>query len=394
METIEEKLKYIGLDLNNIPKFLKEFKPLDFRPSKLVEDNSHVVYKYIPINKIQILVTPKNRLDSLDEKYAKAAPIGAYLEPKNEEDIERHAKFLEMLKKVKIKEIEETYEEQKKLNKKIPFNVKYNKSYAWQIYYSEFSDEYFMMVPSEDTEYDKLFLLLKMQIEFNNKKSKNIPNIFAPINSMDYSETILKKSEIKDIENYLWLFTKNWTNIYEVCEPNGNMSLQIVGETIVYENIKSMYKMKLYSKEEANSFYQHIKALFIMQTELFAHYKFKTKVNQKNELEFYFNNTKLKYGDLADFIEKEYKTLQKKDENQDKDIDEKKEELQKLKNISSQKDAEYLDKQRQITAYLTCRKTFLGKVKYFFKHKKTFSKPEDKNTIEVDNPIQPLMRKN
>ena len=192
-ETIEEKLKYIGLDLNNIPSFLKEFKPLDFRPSKVKLDNEHIVYKYVPIDKIQILITPKNRLENIEDKYTKAAPIIAYLEPDREENIERHVKFLSMLKQVTIKEMDRALEEQKILNKNVPFCVKYDKSYAWQIYYSEFSNQYFMMSPSEDADYDKLFLLLKMQIEFNKSKSKKVQQIFVPINYMDYSETYLKK---------------------------------------------------------------------------------------------------------------------------------------------------------------------------------------------------------
>lgn len=379
-DTIEEKLKYIGLDLNKIPKFLKEFTPLDFRTSKIKEDNKHIVYKYIPINEIQILITPKNRLDDIEEKYAKAAPIMAYLEPKTQEDIERHAKFLFMLKQVSIEEIEIELEEQKKLNKKIPFSIKYDKSYEWQIYYSENSNQYFMMVPSEDYEYAKLFLLLKMQIEFSKSKSKKVPQIFVPINYMDYSEVTLKKSEIKDIENYLWLFTKDWTNVYEIYDKEGNISLQIIGQTNVYENIKSKYKITLSSKDEATVFYQYLKALFILQTELSMHYKFKTQINSKSELEFYYNNTKIKYENLSKFIEDEYIKLQKQDEKNKKQIKKQQEELNKLKKLAKQKENEYLDKQRQIALYLECKKTFFGKVKYFFKHKKTFSKTTNKNT--------------
>lgn len=377
--TIEDKLKYIGLDLNNIPEFLKEFKPLDFRTSKLKEDNKHIVYRYIPINKIQILITPKNRLEDIEQKYIKAAPIIAYLEPNNEENIERHVKFLSMLKQVSIYEIEQAIDEQKKLSKKIQFDVKYYKSYAWQIYYSESINEYFMMVPSEDAEYDKLFLLLKMQIEFSKSKSKKVPQIFVPINYMDYSETYLKKSEIKDIENYLWLFTKDWTNIYEVYDKNNDLSIQIVGQTNVYENIKSKYKIKLTSKENAISFYQYLKALFVLQTELFMHYKFKTKINAKSELEFYYSDTKIKYENLSEFIENEYINLQKTDLKFEKEIQKKKEELVKLKDLSKEKENEYLDKQKQIALYLECRKTFFGKVKYFIKHKKLNTKVENKN---------------
>ena len=376
-DTIEEKLKYIGLDLNKIPKFLKEFTPLDFRPSKLKEDNKHIVYKYLPIDKIQILITPKNRLDDIEEKYAKAAPIGAYLEPNTEENIERHTKFLSMLKQVTIEEIELAIEEQKKLEKKIPFEVKYYRSYAWQIYYSEFSNQYFMMVPSEDTEYDKLFLLLKMQIEFVKSKSSKAPQIFVPINYVNYSETYLKTSEIKDIENYLWLFTKDWTNIYEVYDKNNNLTLQIVGQTNVYENIKSRYKINLANKEEAVSFYQYVKALFILQTELSNHYKFKTKINSKSELEFYYNNAKI--------IENEYKDLLKQETIKEKEIVENKETLSKLKATAKEKENEYLDKQRQIALYLECKKTFFGKMKYFFKHKKLTKKPITDSTAPVEN---------
>lgn len=386
VETIEEKLKYIGLDLNDIPEFLKKFEPLDFRPSKIKEDNKHIVYKYIPIDKIQIFITPKNRLESIEDKYAKAAPISAYLEPDTQDNIERHIKFLSMLKQVTIDEIEQAMEEQKLLIKNIPFNVKYYKSYAWQIYYSESANQYFMMLPSEDAEYDKLFLLLKMQIEFNKSKSKKTPQIFAPINYMDYSEMILKKSEINDIENYLWLFTKDWPNIYEVYDKNNDISIQIVGETEVYEGIKSKYRIKLSSKEEAIEFYQYIKALFILQTELAAHYKFKTKVNFKNELEFEYNGTKIKYENLSKFIEDEYIALKKNDIEQDKEIINQKKKLDELKNTEKTKENEYLDKQRQIALYLECKKTFFGKVKYFFKRKKSNAKTIDNNSL-VSSPI-------
>ena len=46
-DAIEEKLEYIGLDLDNIPEFLMDFDALDFRPSKTKEDNVYRVYKFI-----------------------------------------------------------------------------------------------------------------------------------------------------------------------------------------------------------------------------------------------------------------------------------------------------------------------------------------------------------
>lgn len=391
-DSIEEKLNYIGLDLENIPEFLKEFKPLEFRPSKILEDNKHLVYKFIPIDKIQIMITPKNRLDDIEEKYAKAVPLFAYLNKQDEQEKERFSNFLTMLNKVTIEDIKAAEDEQKKLTKSIPFEVKYNKSYAWQIYYSDSTNQYFMMAPSEEADLDKLFLLLKMQIKLNSKKAKDIPKIFAPVNCVDYSEKILKKSEIKEIENYLWLFTKDWTNIYEVFDADNKMTLQIVGQTNVYENLKSKYRIKLTSKEEANTFYKFIKALFVMQTELSMHYKFTTKINSESELEFFYNKTKIKYENLPDFIEKEYTGLIKKDERNKKEIEKKNKELKKLKQIAKDKESIYLEKQKQIAMYLECKKTFMGKMKYFFKSNKkmklkngeSFNRKNREKSIETD----------
>ena len=107
-----------------------------------------------------------------------------------------------MLKNLNIDNIEEIEEEQKKLNKGIPFKVKYPGNYLWQIYYSQVKDKYFMLVPTEDSNCSAFFYLLKKQL-----KKRKSPKIFVPISNVEYSSTYLKKSQHEDIENYLWLFT-------------------------------------------------------------------------------------------------------------------------------------------------------------------------------------------
>lgn len=72
-DNITDKFKYIGLDLDNIPKFIKDFEPLDYRPSKYNDEHVYKVYKYININDIQILLTPTNRLSDISEKYRKSS---------------------------------------------------------------------------------------------------------------------------------------------------------------------------------------------------------------------------------------------------------------------------------------------------------------------------------
>ena len=110
---IEKKLKYIGLDLNNIPEAIKKFEPLDFRPSKVYKENQYKQYKYISVKDIEILLSPTNRLEEIEEKYSKAMPLYSYLIPDTEENIIRHTTFLNMLNKIKIEDIQAVEEEQK-----------------------------------------------------------------------------------------------------------------------------------------------------------------------------------------------------------------------------------------------------------------------------------------
>ena len=95
---LAKKLKYIGLDLQNIPKNIQEFEPLEFRIPKFYDEKQYKQYRYVTINEIQILLSPTNRLDDLEEKYKKARPLSDYLDNENEENLVRHSTFLRMLK--------------------------------------------------------------------------------------------------------------------------------------------------------------------------------------------------------------------------------------------------------------------------------------------------------
>ena len=72
-DNIINKFKYIGLDLDNIPKFIKDFEPLEYRPLKYNDEHVYKVYRYVNINDIQILLTPTNRLSDISEKYRKSS---------------------------------------------------------------------------------------------------------------------------------------------------------------------------------------------------------------------------------------------------------------------------------------------------------------------------------
>ena len=189
---LKEKLEYIGLDLDAIPETLKLVEDLEFKPSTGFDEKKYRQYRYVSPKEIEILLSPTNRLDDTNDKYAQAKPLIEYLEPSNEDDIENREIFLRMLNEVKIEEIEEIEKEQQALTKKIPFKVRYSGNYLWQIYYSQSTDKYFMIVPIEDKDYSTFFYVLKKQLE-----KKKAGKIFVPITNADYSKQLLNKTEIQ-----------------------------------------------------------------------------------------------------------------------------------------------------------------------------------------------------
>lgn len=372
-ENIEEKLEYLGLDLENIPKQLKDFEPLKFRIPKTYEEKQYKQYRYVPVKEIEILLSPTTRLDDLEEKYKKASPLSEYLDNTSEDNILKYTTFLNMLKQFKIEDVEKVKEEQEKLNKKLPFKIKYEGNYLWQIYYSENTDKYFMLVPTQDSDYSTFFYLLKKQIE-NKREGK----IFVPIRNLEYSHKYLSKTEFEDIENYMWLFTKDWPLVYEVYSKKNELSICIIGETEVYQKVKSNYKIELKNKEEAQEFYKLLKAMFILQTELPHYFTFKTNISKNGGIEFYRDEYEMEYEDIAKWLVEEYEIGENKLKDTEVKIEEGTEKLNNLKSEVAIQEIEYLAKEKQISTFLECKKSFFGKFKYYFK----YSKKSNKNKMK------------
>ncbi len=387
-EDLQKKLKYLDFNLDNIPDKLINYKPLNFNVSRLNNDKDHKVFRFVPIDKIDILITPCLRTDSLKDKYSKALPLYRYILPaETDDDIENYTIFLKMLERMSISEIENVEKIQKQLEKKEPYKVKYAKDHMWQIYYSDSVDRYFMLVCSKEKTFAEFFYLLKKKIEFINSGVRTAPKIYVPINSMNYSEEYLNRNEIADLENYLWLFTRNWALTFEVCSKTNALSLQIVGETLVYDDIKSSYKVKLTNKNDAIKFYKLLKALFILQTEIKNHFSFITKIDSNNSLELYMGEKKITYDMLTDFIKSEFKIAEEEIKTQNQKIQELKQELEDIKEAVKVKEDEYLVKQKEISTYLEYKKTFLGKVKYFFKSSKINKKIRDESKSEIEENV-------
>ena len=63
LNILNNKVDYIGFTLGEVPDFLNEFEPLNYRVPKVYDETTYKVYKYIPIEDIEIMITPTNRLE-------------------------------------------------------------------------------------------------------------------------------------------------------------------------------------------------------------------------------------------------------------------------------------------------------------------------------------------
>ena len=225
-----------------------------------------------------------------------------------------------------------------------------------------------MLVPTTEVNNVALFYLLKKQIE--SKKSKKKFYIFVPITHMEYSGNLYTTLQITDLENYLWYFTKEWPTIFEIFDKKGNSTIKIVGKAKVYDNIVSDYIMEFTEKDKCIEKYKLLKALFLLSTSFPNDYSFKTAIGEEGELEFKYNDELITYDSLPEFVKEQAKEKTEEIKILIKEKAKKEALLKKLKKKIEEQNAEYLEKQKQISTFLECKKTFFGKVKYFFNGRK------------------------
>lgn len=384
-------LEYIGLDLNNIPKELSNIEPIHF--SDFSNSNTYKVYEYISVHDLEILITPLDRTADLREIYKLARPIYSYLQA---EDSKIKRIFNEVLDSASVKEIQKLEKLQEKL-KDIPYFVKYDKNYLWQIYYSKEDNKYFMLFPANEGETSVLFYIIKKKLEKEDTK------IFVPINKMDYKGILLNSMQINDIENYIWLFTNEWPNIYEV----SNKYLYVTGHTKINKLFNSYYRNVFDKKEEAEKFYMLLKAMFILTTETNYKYNFEPYINEKGNLELKYVNENFELSNinekdneknhlelsdediiittanLADFVDREVEKQKIRKKNLEEEIKYNEKLLNDLKEYVKKQNDIYVIQEKQIVMFLDCKKSFFKKISYFFKAKK-FVMPKLEDRIEDD----------
>ena len=373
IQNTEKILNYINLDLNNIPKEILNSDDIDIKSSEIINQRNYKVYRYLSISDINIVFTNNRRLDEPSKKIENMEDLSYYLNKKNEEE---YATFLKLIENADINDIEEIEKFQNSIKKSIPSKIKYSKDYIWQIYYIERTNKYYMIVPLQETETQGLFYLLKNKIGKNNKK------IYVPICNIDYNNKIIEGTKINALESNLNYFTKEWPSIYEVHDINENVYISVIGNVDLYANIKSAYKMTYTNKDEIMNFYKLLQTLVYLNTEIPNFYKFDIVLNQKGEMSFYYNNQEISINNLNDFYLNEIKIILNNIEEIENIQKELNQELIKLKLEEKKLHTELLYKQKQISTFLECKKTFFGRVKYFFKYSK--KKTQNENIVNEE----------
>ena len=131
-------------------------------------------------------------------------------------------------------------------------------------------------------------------------------------------------------------------------------------------------------------FYKLLKAMFILQTELPHYFEFKTDVTNTGEIAFYDENNLMEYEKMPKWINEKYRLGRIKNRDFIKLIRENRGKLQKLKQQAAEQEIEYLAKEKHISTFLECKKTFFGKFKYYFKYNKKKSKKKMRQAEEVE----------
>ena len=388
----EKKLKYIDLNLEKIPDYLKKSKITECDLIKEYRDTTYKVYKYLDVNEIQIFITSENVLANIQRKCKEAMPIEEYFK---EENLKQ--KLIQMLENTDLEKIKELENEQNKFDLSYPYSICYKNALKWRIYYSKTLRKYFMLISHNEKDTEAMFLLLKKQIQA--KKENVAIKIYVPIANETFSERFLTNVQVSEIENNLWYITKKWPMIYEIVDIYGNRSMHIVGKTFIYQNVQSNYEILIKDQKEAIEKYELLKEIFIIVSNIKDKYNFNVKIDEKGLFHLFFEEQEITLNNMNIFlnnesennIEKTKVCIEKIDEIENK-LKEKKEELEN-------KTEEYNIKQKQIIMFLQCKKTFLGRFKYFFKsnqrHKKVnrISKVQKVQLIETTNEVDKIYEK-
>ena len=354
-----EILNYVGLNIDNIPESLKYTKP-SYEVSKAIDNStSYKVYRKINPKEISILIGENDRTTNIKERYNQSTTLSEFIE-NNKND------FLRLAEQTSIEKIKELENLQESFKNQIPYFIKYDKNYLWQIYYSKSENRYFMLFPSKEGETEVLFYLIKMQL----LSDDNL--IYVPICQEDFDETKFNKKQIDDLENYIWSFTKQWPQTIEANDGKED-KLYIIGKTKLLNNLETKYRIVISGQEQLENKYTLFKALFILSTETSYLYKFETRINKNGKLILTYNDKEITIENLHNFITSETAKQQDEKYRLKKEIEKDKENLKSLREIIDKQNVVYSNQEKQIVMFKKKKKSFFKKVRYFFSSNKKFA---------------------
>lgn len=367
-----EVLDYV--ELNTAKAFPRKLysKNVEYQVAKSF-DNSKIykIYKKIDPSEVEILISNTDRTSDIKTRYNLSVPIQEYYKENKDE-------FIALAEKTSKSKIEELENEQKEFEKHIPYFIRYENNYIWQIYYSDIEDKYFMLFPANEGETESLFFMIKQKL------TGEFKNIYVPICQVEYNPLVFKdKKKISDIENYMWIYTKSWPTTYEYTDEKGNVKLYIIGETILQENFKSKYRVEINDEKELNRYYTLLKALFIITTETKYTYRFDVQIALDGSVSFLYNKKEVNIDNLQQFVTKETAKQQNLKYEIKKQIEQDEKVLCKLKDIIARQTLMYSKQEKQIVMFMDCKKSFFKKVKFFFKGGKKFTKDDKEMLTEI-----------
>lgn len=359
-------LDYIGLKLTRLSTKLKSVKP-DYKPFNSGDNVvKYKVYKRVNIKKLQVLVSDTDRTTDITERFKEALPLQDYIKQDKEA-------FEAWINKVTQKDIKDIEKQQEQFEKQIPYFIKYDKNYLWQIYYSKEDDKYFMLVPARETENQALAYIIKKKLE--DDKS----DIFVPICKEEISEEYFTGREIEDIVTYIKLFTNQWPEIVEVQGDKEN-TLYIMGETKLKDNFSTKYRTVIKDIVDAKNFYTVLKALYVLATETNYLYKFDPGIDEKGNFTLSYDKQVITIKNIQEFISNETGRQQGLKYSLKNEIETNKEKIEKINEILKKQSLIYVKQEKQIFEFMNCKKSVFKRVKYFFRNNKKVI-TENKNLL-------------
>lgn len=352
--------------LENIYFKLKEIygdKKYIIRQESIIENNIKRVYKYIPISKIDIMVTNHSRNDRINDKLLDSMPLIEYIYSKEFKDFDR-VRLEYILKDYNKEKYQEVEDLQKEFLQKEPFKITYEEDVFYEIYYLKNENRYILLICTEDIVFKEIQYLLQKKAEYY--ITKNEDYIYTGISNLEYSENFLNKEEMQEIEDTLWYFTKSWPIIYELYNNLNEYSLEIVGNFEIYNGLTSIYRVSFKNKNKALEYLKTVKAFLMLEKDTNKYLIFKPIISEKEGLKFTYKGNDIRLKDIPDFLIVNYVKLYEEtiayiDENIAKKI-----KLEVLRESKKEKEEKLNDLQNYITSFLDSKRTFFGKFRYFF----------------------------